>query len=65
MKVKLSDEDWIRKFEKPKTSYTSIKPDTTALSAYLALGCVSVRTFWHGLESVNKRGNHTLPPVSL
>ena len=66
MERKMADEGWVRGFEKPKTSYTSVEgPDTTCLSAYFSMGSLSVRTFWHTLEGIQKRGSHTQPPVSL
>jgi cryptochrome len=65
MEKKCENEKWIRAFEKPKTNMTKSKPDTTALSAYFSLGCVSVRTFFHELERILKKGPHSEPPTSL
>ncbi|XP_051764190.1 cryptochrome circadian regulator 4 [Ctenopharyngodon idella] len=57
---------WVASFSKPRTVPNSLLPSTTALSPYLSLGCLSVRTFYHRLSSVYAQSkNHSLPPVSL
>ena len=43
LKDSLKDANWVATFEKPKTSCTSLKPATTALSPYLSWGCLSPR----------------------
>lgn len=65
MREHLARETYIRSFEKPKTSPAALKPSTTVLSPYLKFGCVSVRTFFHGLAKVYKGHSHAQPPVSL
>nr|VAX54221.1 cryptochrome circadian regulator 3 [Squalius aradensis] len=57
---------WVSSYSKPRTVPNSLLPSTTALSPYLSLGCLSVRTFYHRLSSVYAQSkNHSLPPVSL
>lgn len=58
-------EDWISKFEKPKTPPNSIDPSTTALSMYISHGCLSTRKFWHALCKVYSKRGGSKPPVSL
>lgn len=58
-------EDWISKFEKPKTSPNSIDPSTTVLSMYISHGCLSTRRFWHALCEVYTKRGGSRPPVSL
>ncbi len=58
-------EDWISKFEKPKTSPNSIDPSTTVLSMYISHGCLSTRKFWHALCKVYTKKGGSKPPVSL
>jgi cryptochrome len=68
MSENLARKQWIASFEKPKTSPNSLSPETTVLSPYLKFGCVSVRTFWHGLQEVyaqHKGSPRSLPPTSL
>ena len=64
----LSDSNWVATFEKPKTSCTSIRPSTTALSPYLSWGCLSPRQVWVVLDEAVSRAKGvtvTKPPVSL
>lgn len=57
---------WIKNFEKPNTSPTSLEPDTTGLSPYLKFGCLGSRTFYWGLQNVySTGGTYSKPPVSL
>jgi len=60
---------WVAAFEKPKTSPNpaSDAPTTTALSPFVAIGALSVRTFWHAVDDAQKRAKTkaTAPPVSL
>nr|AAH44385.1 Cry4 protein [Danio rerio] len=57
---------WVANFSKPRTIPNSLLPSTTGLSPYLSLGCLSVRTFYHRLNSIYAQSkNHSLPPVSL
>ncbi|XP_051551172.1 cryptochrome circadian regulator 4 [Myxocyprinus asiaticus] len=57
---------WVANFSKPRTVLNSLLPSTTGLSPYLSLGCLSVRTFYHKLNSIYAQSkNHSLPPVSL
>lgn len=44
-------------FSKPRTVPNSLLPSTTALSPYLSLGCLSVRTFYHRLSSIYAQVN--------
>ncbi|CAM9681506.1 unnamed protein product [Ectocarpus sp. 12 AP-2014] len=61
----MAREDWITKFEKPKTSPNSIEPSTTVLSMYISHGCLSTRRFWHALCKVYTKKGGSKPPVSL
>ncbi|CBJ30497.1 cryptochrome 1 [Ectocarpus siliculosus] len=61
----MAREDWISKFEKPKTSPNSIEPSTTVLSMYISHGCLSTRRFWHALCKVYTKKGGSKPPVSL
>eukprot|EP00903_Cladosiphon_okamuranus_P021749 g19997.t1 len=61
----MAREDWISKFEKPKTSPNSLDPSTTALSMYVSHGCLSTRKFWHALCEVYSTKGGSKPPVSL
>ena len=63
MRAHLSRKAWIRTFEKPKTKPNSLEPSTTVLSPYLKFGCVSVRTFWHELQKIERQVSQ--PPTSL
>eukprot|EP00095_Tigriopus_kingsejongensis_P010665 maker-scaffold799_size95547-snap-gene-0.11 protein:Tk10665 transcript:maker-scaffold799_size95547-snap-gene-0.11-mRNA-1 annotation:"cryptochrome-1-like isoform x1" len=56
---------WVRAFEKPKTSPNSLEPSTTVLSPYLKFGCVSAREMYWRLQAILKKGPHSQPPVSL
>jgi cryptochrome len=56
MNRKLSNETWVRKFEKPKTAPNSIEPSTTVLSPYLKFGCLSPRIFYYKLEEIYSKG---------
>ena len=60
---------WVARFNKPETAAAALEPSTTALSPYLALGCLSPRTFYAAVREAYARaavsGGHTLPPVSL
>ncbi|ETL49583.1 hypothetical protein L916_00953, partial [Phytophthora nicotianae] len=63
-----SDEDRVALFEKPKTSPAQIPPtpSTTVLSPYMFYGCLSPRTFYHQVRSIQKRcKKSSVPPVSL
>lgn len=62
----LKKEDWVAKFEKPKTVPNSLKPSTTVLSPYLKFGCLSVRYLYDELKKIEmKNKKSTQPPVSL
>ena len=63
----LQDANWVASFEKPKTSCTSLKPSTTALSPYLSWGCLSPRQVWFALDDAVAKASATpsKPPVSL
>ncbi len=62
----LKKEDWICKFEKPKTIPNSLTPSTTGLSPYLKFGCLSVRYFYSELIKLQKKHKKSSqPPVSL
>lgn len=66
LKEKIDDrEKWVRSFEKPNTSPNSLEPSTTVLSPYLKFGCVSTRDVYWRLSSINSKGKHSDPPVSL
>ncbi|XP_071802259.1 cryptochrome-1-like isoform X1 [Asterias amurensis] len=66
MKEQLARQDWVCKFEKPKTEPNTLKPSTTVLSPYLKFGCVSARAFYHGVQDVyTRKKTHSKPPVSL
>ena len=69
LKESLQDSNWVATFEKPKTSSTSIKPATTALSPYLSWGCLSPRQVWAGLDRAIEKTSSNVkpskPPVSL
>jgi len=67
LESKMKDASWVAGFEKPKTSCTSLKPSTTALSPYMSLGCLSPRMFWYAIDEAIVRSNKTptKPPVSL
>jgi len=58
---------WARGFEKPKTKSTTFDSDpaTTILSPYVAVGCVSARTFHDALIKCYAGGSHASPPGSL
>jgi len=71
--------EYVRRFEKPMTSSTNVRtksnggddwtaPDTTGLSPYIMMGCLSVRQLWHAVQKQYdaKPGNtHSQPPTSL
>ncbi|CAI5727773.1 unnamed protein product [Peronospora effusa] len=62
------DEDRVGKFEKPKTSPAQMPPtaSTTTMSSYLFFGCLSPRTFYHRVRSIQeKQKKVSRPPVSL
>lgn len=62
----LAEEEWVCKFEKPRTSPNSLEPSTTVLSPYTTFGCLSARTFYWKLSDVYSRAKkHSYPPVSL
>ncbi len=63
MRMNLARKAWVRTFEKPKTIPNSLSPSTTVLSPYLKFGCVSARTFWHGLHQISHQVSQ--PPTSL
>jgi cryptochrome len=67
LKESLKNANWVATFEKPKTSCTSLKPSTTALSPYLSWGCLSPRQVWFALDAAIARATVTAskPPVSL
>ena len=48
-------------FKKPMTNPTALKPDTTALSAYLKFGAMSSREFWWKVQDIYTatKGHHT------
>lgn len=54
-------------FRKPMTNPTSLKPDTTAISAYLKFGSMSIRTFYWKITDIynSSKASHTTPPESL
>ncbi|KAF4047457.1 FAD binding domain of DNA photolyase [Phytophthora infestans] len=63
-----SDQDRVALFEKPKTSPAQIPPtpSTTVLSPYMFYGCLSPRTFYHQVRSIQRgRKKVSVPPVSL
>ncbi|XP_072521644.1 cryptochrome circadian regulator 4 [Salminus brasiliensis] len=61
----LESQGWVVN-SKPQTVPNSLWPNTTGLSPYLSLGCLSVRTFYHTLGGVYAQAkNHSLPPVAL
>ena len=45
-------QNWICRFEKPRTEPNSLHPSTTVLSPYLKFGCLSARTFYYRLLDV-------------
>ena len=48
------------------TNPTSLRPDTTALSAYLKFGAMSSREFWWKVQNIyTSVGHHSQPPESL
>ena len=53
---------YVKNFDKPKTSYTSLQPSTTTLSPYLSWGCISPRTVWYALQDVYEPSLPSLPP---
>ena len=62
--------DYVNSFRKPKTSSTNspqnpLEPSTTGLSAYIAIGSLSVRNLWQAVEKANRSGPHSRPPESL
>ncbi|EDW02770.1 cryptochrome-2 [Drosophila grimshawi] len=66
MEASLADEQWVAKFEKPKTAPNSLEPSTTVLSPYLKFGCLSARLFHERLQEILARQpKHSKPPVSL
>lgn len=67
LELKLSNKQWICKFEKPETSPNSLEASTTVLSPYLKFGCLSSRLFYYKLLDIynEMNGKHTRPPVSL
>lgn len=55
----------VRSFAKPDTSPAALNPrSTTLLSAYLAIGALSARTFWHAIDAVNS-GDESVSQTSL
>lgn len=59
---------WVARFEKPETSPAGLAPSTTALSPYLAHGCLSPRTMYYAVDAAGRAagtGSRTQPPVSL
>jgi hypothetical protein len=48
-------QNWVCKFEKPKTEPNTLSPSTTVLSPYLKFGCVSARTFYYKLQEIYKK----------
>jgi len=60
---------WVASFEKPKTSCTSLKPSTLAISPYMSLGCLSPRTVWYAVSETIEHApasvSKSKPPVSL
>ncbi|KAL7837009.1 hypothetical protein SRHO_G00267200 [Serrasalmus rhombeus] len=61
----LESQGWVQN-SKPQAVPNSLWPNTTGLSPYFSLGCLSVRTFYHTLSRVYARArNHALPPVAL
>ncbi|XP_022085334.1 cryptochrome-2-like isoform X2 [Acanthaster planci] len=66
MEEHLERQDWVCKFEKPKTEPNTLSPSTTVLSPYLKFGCLSPRLFYHRVQDVYARKkSHSKPPVSL
>lgn len=63
----LADRERVVGFAKPDTDPTAFDPPaTTALGAHLKFGCLSARTFYHGVQQVYRSvDRHTEPPVSL
>ncbi|WPG98591.1 Hypothetical protein R9X50_00138400 [Acrodontium crateriforme] len=67
----LADEEFIGKFEKPKTSPAAFSPQSTCLtSPYLHFGALSCRYFYHKVEEIlvrrrKQRKTVSTPPTSL
>ncbi|XP_046881746.1 cryptochrome circadian regulator 4 [Hypomesus transpacificus] len=62
----MESQGWVNNFSRPRTIPNSLLPSTTGLSPYLALGCLSARTFYHRLSKIHAQSkNHSLPPGSL
>ncbi|KAJ5089824.1 hypothetical protein N7532_008508 [Penicillium argentinense] len=64
----IKDEEYIGRFEKPKTSPADFEPQsTTLLSPHLHFGSLSVRKFWWDVQAVmderkkSKKHNATIP----
>ncbi|XP_038063798.1 cryptochrome-2-like [Patiria miniata] len=66
MEEHLERQEWVCRFEKPKTEPNTLSPSTTVLSPYLKFGCLSPRLFYHKIQDVyTRKKNHSKPPVSL
>ncbi|OZJ01509.1 hypothetical protein BZG36_05550 [Bifiguratus adelaidae] len=62
----LQDTTRTRVFRKPQTSPIDTHPaSTTILSPFMKFGSLSCRTFWHRVNEVYKKGQHSAPPESL
>ncbi|EDQ87586.1 uncharacterized protein MONBRDRAFT_27108 [Monosiga brevicollis MX1] len=62
----IKKKNWIATFEKPKTNPAALDPDTTGLSPYMKMGCLSVRKFWYDVQKVyDEKKDHSTPPESL
>ncbi|KAJ8258797.1 hypothetical protein COCON_G00178090 [Conger conger] len=62
----LESEGWGENFSKPRTIPNPLLPNTTGLSPYFSVGCLSVRSFYYRLSNIYAQSkNHSLPPVSL
>ncbi|KAJ5619159.1 hypothetical protein N7510_003143 [Penicillium lagena] len=64
----IQDEEYIGRFEKPKTSPADFEPQsTTLLSPHLHFGSLSVRKFWWDVQSIlekrrqNKKSSSSIP----
>jgi len=64
----LKKKAYVLSFEKPKTSPNALEASTTQLSFYLSCGILSARSFYWGLDGLEKSagsGKFSKPPVSL
>uniref|UniRef100_A0A663LPR9 Photolyase/cryptochrome alpha/beta domain-containing protein n=1 Tax=Athene cunicularia TaxID=194338 RepID=A0A663LPR9_ATHCN len=62
----LTDQGWVASSTKPRTVLNSLLPNTTGLSPYFSMGCLSVRNFFYRLSNIYAQAkHHSLPPVWL